>query len=296
MDISEDEILTLEFVDKNGKSIKANFNANDAITIKKPENTNYSDKNVLYLSEPEILYIRVPVMWPGDLDFYYSNIKQKTSGIEMKAIVIDIRNNPGGSDEVWRGLIAHLSDKNYIIENRLGIKDSELNFSYIKKHSFGKIFLENNNPEQISFLDNEKFLVMKDKETIKRSDESINFHGMIYVLSDNVYSAAGSLIAFAKKANNLTSVGLRNPEILGMGIDPYRFTLPNSKIIFSIEPVIDLTNACKAEDVFHTDVEIEIIPTLDEMLRFYNAGGIPLEEFLLDHDPFFQCVLKIAQK
>ena len=291
MDISEDEILTLEFVDKNGKSIKANFKANDAINIKKPENRDYFDKNVLYLNKPEILYIRVPMMRPEDLDFYYSNVKQKTGDKNMKAIVIDIRNNPGGSDEVWSRLIAHLGNKDYIIENKLGIKDSELNLSYIKKHSFGKIFLENNKPEQISFLDNEKFLVMTYEETIKRSNESINFPGAIYILSDNVYSAAGSLVAFAKQADNVTSLGLRNPEILGMGIDPYRFTLPNSKIIFSIEPVIDLTNAWEAEDVFHTSVEIEIDPTLDEMIRYYNADGVSLEEFLLDYDPFFKRIL-----
>jgi hypothetical protein len=296
LDIAEDEVLTLEFADMNGKSIKANFKTSDAITIKKPENRDYFGKNVLYLNGHEILYIRVPMMRPEDLDFYYSNIKQKAGHKNMKAIVIDIRNNPGGSDEVWRGLISHLSDKDYILESKLGIKDSELNSSYIRKHSFGKVFLENNKPEHMPFLDDEKFIVMTYADTIKRSDESINFHGTIYVLSDNVYSAAGSFVAFAMQADNVTSVGLRNPEILGIGIDPYRFSLPNSKIIFSIEPVIDLTNACKAEDVFHTDVEIEVHPTLDEMIRFYNAGAVSLEEFLLDYDPFFQCVLKIAQK
>jgi hypothetical protein len=293
LDIAEDEVLTLEFVDKNGKSLKANFKASDTITSKKPENRDYFDKNVIYLKGHEILYIRVPMMRPEDLDFYYSNIKQKAGHENMKTIVIDIRNNPGGSDEVWRGLISHLSNKDYIFESTLGIKDSELNFSYIKKHSFGKIFLENNKPEQIPFLDDEKFLVMTYADTIKRSDESINFSGTIYLLSDNVYSAAGSFVAFAMQTDNVTSVGLRNPEILGMGIDPYRFSLPNSKIIFSIEPVIDLTNAREAEDVFHTGVEIEIHPTIDEMIRFYNADGVLLEEFLLDYDPFFKSILKL---
>ncbi len=296
MDIAENEILTLEFMDKNGKSIDANLKANDAIKINKPLNTKYFDKNVLYLNDPEILYIRVPMMRPEDLDFYYSNIRQKAGHKNTKAIVIDIRNNPGGSDEVWRGLISHLSNKDYIFEIKLGIKDSELNLSYIKKHSFGKIFSENNKPEHIPFLNEEKFLVMTDTDRIKRSDESINFPGKIFILASNIYSAAGSFIAFAKQADDITSVGMRNPEILGMGIDPYRFTLPNSKIIFSIEPVIDLTNAREAEDVFHTGVEIEINPTIDEMVKFYNADGVPLEEFLLDYDPFFQRVLKLIDK
>jgi hypothetical protein len=79
---------------------------------------------------------------------------------------------------------------------------------------------------------------------------------------------------------------------LGMGIDPYAFSLPHSKFIFSIEPVIDLSGCKIAEDVFHTGVEVPIEPSLEELLDYYNFDEkIPLEEMLTKHDPYFKAIM-----
>ena len=81
-----------------------------------------------------------------------------------------------------------------------------------------------------------------------------------------------------------------------MGIDPFHFTLPHSRYIFIIEPVVDLTNSQTSEDFFHTDVEVEIHPSLDSYLRYENSpSDIPLEKQLTQYDPFFQKVMEMIE-
>ena len=61
MDIAEDEILTLEFIDVNVKSIQANYRATNEINIKNRK-TLIMPIKMFSLNEPEILYIRVHMM------------------------------------------------------------------------------------------------------------------------------------------------------------------------------------------------------------------------------------------
>lgn len=124
--------------------------------------------------------------------------------------------------------------------------------------------------KRIPFLANEEFLVVEGQNTIQPADASLKVR-TIYVLSASVFSAAGSLTTLARFAEPVISVGFRNPYILGMGIDPFHFSLPNSGFTFTIEPVVDLAGAQSAKDVFHTDVEVDVQPTLDQMLAFFNA-------------------------
>ena len=117
-----------------------------------------------------------------------------------------------------------------------------------------------------------------------------------YVLSDNVYSAAGSLTTLAGLVDPIVSVGYTNPHILGMGIDPFHFSLPHSSYAFTIEPVVDLTGCTTAADVFHVHVEVEVQPTLDQVLEYANQSmNGSFEDFLMCYDPVFQEVLRLIE-
>jgi hypothetical protein len=119
---------------------------------------------------------------------------------------------------------------------------------------------------------------------------------MIYVLSEDIYSAAGSLTTVASLVDLIVSVGYTNPHILGRGIDPFHFSLPYSSFVFKIEPVIDLTGCSSAVDVFHANMEVEVQPSLEQVLDFYNQpieGS--LEDFLTLYDPIFQETLELIQ-
>ncbi|MGB7295074.1 MAG: S41 family peptidase, partial [Candidatus Aminicenantales bacterium] len=292
VDIVRNGRLEFEFKRSSGEILRAVFASGSTVTKKIPQRD--TSKLVRYIDQEKILYIRVPTMDPQDLEFYISGIQMEAKKGQLRAVVIDIRNNGGGSDTVWRTILAHVLGQPIEYQGRLGIKNSPINMRYLPRHPFGKVILSDCRPEKILFLDEEEFLLYSYSSRLEPAQETLGFGGPIFVLSEKVYSAAGSLVTLAAQAKNIVSIGLRNPYILGIGIDPYYFSLPNSKFIFTIEPVIDLTNCQAAEDVFHTAVEIELEPTLEEMLRFHNfENGIPLENFLRKHDPFFRKVLEV---
>ena len=114
------------------------------------------------------------------------------------------------------------------------------------------------------------------------------------MLADFIYSAAGSLATLATKSDCMTTVGRRNPHILGMGITPFVFALPNSQALISVEPILDFTHVEKIEDLLHSEVNVEAQPTLEKMLDYYNSPLDPLSpEFLFEHDPFMRKVLEL---
>src|SRR5208283_3810547 len=167
------------------------------------------------------------------------------------------------------------------------------NHQYLARHSDGKIINASAKIEKIGFLNNEEFQVLEDSDHVSPDANSLNLDCHIYVLSDNIYSSAGTFMNICKNNDQMVSVGIPNSMILGGGIDPYAFSLPNSKLIFNIEPVVDLTDARVAKDAHHIDVEARIAPTLEQLLDYYNTGNEGgLEKRLNEHDPFFKKVLE----
>ena len=49
-----------------------------------------------------------------------------------------------------------------------------------------------------------------------------------------------------------------------------------------------------ARDTHHSDVEVRVRPSLEELLDYYGTGDeMPLDERLNKHDPFFKRVLEM---
>ena len=291
--LAKSNTLHFVFMDKKGKAVEAGFPADVEVEYKAPQRPN--ERAVEYCERSKVLYVRCPIMNPQDIPFFKSEIIKQGQNRNIRAAVVDIRGNGGGSDDVWKEILSCLVDGTLIYEEEYGIRNTELAKSYVQRHPSGKEFLEKSRPRKISFLDGEEFLVLKDKGELKPAPNSLKVP--VYVLSHSIFSAAGSLTTLAKLVKPIISVGFRNSFILGMGINPFHFSLPNSKFLFTIEPVLDLTGCKTAEDVYHTDVEVEIAPTLDEMLEYYNQEKKDgLEEFLTAYDPFFKAVLRLLEK
>lgn len=82
---------------------------------------------------------------------------------------------------------------------------------------------------------------------------SIGYDVPIYIIqNENIYSAAGTLAAYAACSENIFSVGNPTGIWLGKGVDPIIFDLPNSHILLRLEPVIDISNADNAKKCFMT--------------------------------------------
>jgi hypothetical protein len=283
--------VVLELAGTNGASMT--LEVSEATRAQWQERPHTSARPQVALVNSNILYIRLPAMDPKQLPFYRKELG-KYRGQAIRKAVIDIRNNGGGSDDVWGELLSLLVKEKLVLSYALAAKVSDINTNYLARHGFGKGLAKNGKVEHISFLNNQEFRVLRTSEPIEPHADSLKLGCSIFVLSDHVYSSAGSLMDICKQSRQLVSVGLPNSQILGVGIDPFAFSLPNSKIVFLIEPVVDLTGARTAKDTHHNDVEVRIKPTLGQLLDYYGTdAALPLEERLNKHDPFFQRVLEL---
>ena len=283
--------VTLELAGSNGASMT--LEVSEARRAQWQERPHASARPQVALVNSNILYIRLPAMDPQQLPFYRKELG-KYRGQAIRKAVIDIRNNGGGSDDVWGELLSLLVKEKLVLSYALAAKASDINTNYLARHGFGKGLAKSGKVEHISFLNNQEFRVLRTSAPIEPQADSLKLGCSIFVLSEHVYSSAGSLMDICKQSRQLVSVGLPNSQILGVGIDPFAFSLPNSKIVFLLEPVVDLTGARTAKDTHHNDVEVRIKPTLDQLLDYYGTdAALPLEERLNKHDPFFQRVLEL---
>jgi hypothetical protein len=247
-------------------------------------------KPLVALVNGNILYIKLPAMDKNLIPFYRKEL-QKYKGEPIHKVVVDIRNNGGGSDDTWSGLLSLLLKQKLVLTPKWAIKNSEIIHRYMARNR--NPYYESAKVEKIAFLNNEEFKVIEFSRVISPDPESLNLTCQVFVLSENVYSSAGGFMNVCKDSDQLVSVGLPNGQILGQGSDPLAFSLPNSKITFSIEAILDLTDCQTAKDTHHTDVEVRITPTLEQLLDYYNMGSdVPLEKRLNEHDPFFKKALE----
>lgn len=96
---------------------------------------------------------------------------------------------------------------------------------YMKRR--GRDFSDNANVRRIPFLADREFDVQEFTITMKNGENASAEH--VYVIAHDVYSAAGTLVAIAKGSEHVTAVGFPGTKMLGMGIDPYHFALPEQQ-------------------------------------------------------------------
>ena len=88
----------------------------------------------------------------------------------------------------------------------------------------------------------------------------------------------------------MISVGFNHHMILGMGVQPYEFTLPNSGIKFLMAPVIDLTGASDAFDALHIQVEQTITMNKVDFIKYYKRSSN------IEDDVFIKEIIKVEDK
>ena len=287
--LTASDSLQLSFVDSKGKVFKGNFSLNQPLTFELPINSSSEKiKKVEYWPDEEVLYIRIPEM--VDESFYPTLIQKEAYGKPLKKVVLDIRNNPGGSDGVWVNILSSIiktpiSYTNFILCNNSSLMRSK----FPEKAKNWKAYQDPN------FKGHTYAIFSNDETKIEPDSNSLNYIGPIYILqNENIYSSAGSLAATGVLASQLTTVGTPTGRLLGKGINPMLFELPNSKIMYRIEPVIDFLNVKRPEDVFHDKVEIPVNLTIQQYLeRLEYQGDVYSKDFLLKKDPVFRTIMEL---
>lgn len=243
---------------------------------------------VEYWENEKVLYIRLTEM---DVRFK-EYLKNKINEVRLKIhnidkIIIDIRNNPGGNDNVWMDLFADLIDLPITYNLELAVTEH-----VSKKDEFLSKRKKNNH----KLLKKYKLYNISDEtESLTPSNSSIHFKGKIYVISENVYSSAGSAVSVASANNqdNLISVGRYTGQFLGIGVSPKTFDLPHSKLKFRIAPSIEITNIKERNDLMQDKIEVIVPFDIDYFKAKFESDLLPTDKaFLLKFDPFIKTVLK----
>lgn len=245
---------------------------------------------VKYLSKDSLLYIRCPIMDESYIKFYKKEIG-KVKKLPLKKVIIDVRGNTGGSDDVWFSILNLLIPKP--IENNLVLLS--------KKNNGVEQFIRNKdksgNIRTITPLwDKSQAYNVAFEETDKiKPKHSLNYSGKIYILQDeDVYSSASCLTTMCLYNDNLVSIGRSNDKLGGRGIEAMSFGLPNSKLIFFLDILIDNTNAKEAKDIYHSEVEMPIsLPIEYYINRNKYKDNTSSEEYLYNYDLLFKKVLEI---
>ena len=284
INLTAEKSLHLSFTDKNRKEISEEFALSDKLQYTTINNDAKKAKKVVYFSDTQILYIRIPRMNLDHIAFYPQEIQSKAQGKPIKKIIIDIRDNPGGTDNVWTHVLSAIIKDPIDFELLLlAVPSDKMKKTYPKDSPNWK-------PYKAPFLNDYEYAIFASgPRQIKPAANSLNFSGNIYLLqNENIYSSSGAFAAVGMLADNIHTVGQNTGWLLGRGVNPLVFELPNSKILYRIEPVIDFQNVKSARDVYHDEVEIPVSLTIEQYLkRIHFEGDIYGKVFLFNQDPVF---------
>lgn len=263
------------------------------------------DGCVEYFDDTNILYIRLPQML-AERYSYVDSIIAKGTDRPIRKVVIDIRNNPGGADNVWMNILGAITKDTIFINSRMALRYTKEARSIMQKSEkisdakWDSLFSK---PTKLPLLGNKKFILIDWGNPIAPHKNSIGYDGNIYVLQNRmVFSSAGSLSNAAYLSDKIVSVGQTTGKLLGFGVAPRVITLPYSHFSFSLECLIEVNGRERTPyDYYHDNVEIPVEITAEQMVEYdLNASKndtspiirIYTKEFLYNFDPVFRRVLR----
>jgi Peptidase family S41 len=282
--LSSTDQLTLNF---KGDATPAGFIVGDSVMLaNQAVAVAPKVKKFIWFADQKILYIRMPAMEVADTDYYASEIL-KYRNYKIDKIVIDIRDNGGGSDYVWRRLVSNIITEP-IIYNVVTLANHNDRVIKLLKGLF-----DATTTIKVPFLNDLEFYADNNQlDTIPMSDSSIKFNGKVFILQNkNNYSSAGAFLAIGNRVKNFYTLGEPTGTQLGLGINPLIAELPESGIVYRVEPIVEYTDVKAPEDIFHNKVKIPVILTLQNVQDIIQATDRYSGSFLLNKDPMFRKVL-----
>jgi len=242
-------------------------------------------KNVVYFDNSRVVYIRIPVMSPGIEKPIIDELFHIFQDYNPEKIVFDVRNNRGGSDEVWINIVERLICDTISFPTCLAVRNQEDIVNYCHKQWQTKLTKYN--------YFGQSFACVTDTFTLDPDSFNMGFKGCFYVLQDqNTLSAAHSLSSLCRYSDRFISVGIPTGILAGRGVGPSLFQLSNSKFTFAMECDIDFTEISDALDCYQDNPEILVQTSLEEeiMRNFFHPKYIYSEQYLFNKDTFLQSV------
>lgn len=296
-------VLKLVFIDKENVLHKLNIAKNDTVTFLQEKKWKYgynSDTDSLithYFKKEGIFYAKIPMMEEAFGDSISQRLEKIFSENKVKSLVIDIRGNGGGSDNTYGKFLRNIIQDTLKLKIIVGRNFSPQNQKYFKLNRDSVNIKENYtfNVDVHTLKEPEMFYIKQLYNYVIPNKNKLPFNGKIYILQDRyIYSSASNLSSLAKNSEQLISIG-ETPDLLGgLQAVPVVMILPNSKLIFRVEPQIDLTNIKKVSDIFQNNVEYSVPYSIEHLyLRSTTKKDIYGKEFLISQDPMFKKVLEL---
>lgn len=226
-----------------------------------------------------------------DQDFRTIQDFMKSSGGRYKKLIVDVRRNGGGEDDYWAdNLVKPLLKEPAAFERTSSVRNSFLDrygirFKLYKKwvgstltdkERYGVAHvekLESSGPDQ------EKWSAYRVRKELK-PENSFPFDGRLYVLADSeTFSAADNFVETVQALKLGTVAGTNTAGGASVYMEPYRYALPNSGIIFKLETDLNRNKEGQINEIHGTMPDVWL-----ESSRFPNAypQGYGREELLRD--------------
>lgn len=171
--------------------------------------------------EDNMLVIKIPSFEARFIEPQIEEIKQKLSTFTSDTLVIDIRENGGGSDTYWMDLVSLTSFKDYTYSKTISGR-GKLSKEYVESN-VGKVTMQ----------DDGKGFTYTSNNSIK-SKHYRDFEKVYILTSDKVFFASENFVQFAKEQGYATLVGDTTGGAGGV-IDPLMVELPNTHLLIRLE-------------------------------------------------------------
>lgn len=305
-EIYKNNKITLVFETLEGKKLSIKISKNEEVTYLKDKKWKYTYNDAKedtvtthFFEKQGIFYAKLPHMQVHLGDSINNRFNKVHKNQKINAVVLDIRGNGGGFDAAYSNALKSIC-KDTLKQNMiLGINWSHYTRKYYEfnRDSINKIPIFSFKTTVPTLQKPEMFYIHMTNEFITPENQQKIFNGKIYILQDRyIYSAASNLSILAQSSDQLVSIG-ETPDLLGgMQRSPFVLMLPNSKVIFRVEPQLDFTNNKTVEDTFKNTVEYPVSYTIEELrFRTTTNESIVSKTFLLNQDAMFKKVLELER-
>lgn len=286
--------ITVEMLDKEIKDINI-ISGETFLYYRGRMNTDSEEPKVLYFQNANVLYVRIPDMDTKLIPFYNEKISNFRNQ-KINKVVVDIRGNGGGNDNVWRNVLSAIVDKPLTWKTKILFRKTPVVTSYLHEIRGDSLPLINYNNLNIN-RDTFFYKYNDELDTIMPFQNTIAYSGNIYVIADErCYSSAKAFTSVCEKIDRLVSIGQPIGNIGGEGLNPFVFSLPFSKLIFRLGSVVEgvYSDSNNIEDYYHDTLEIPIELTVEKVIFRENwTKQLYDEEYLFKYDDAFKKILEL---
>ena len=224
-------------------------------------------------ADSAVVYMKIRGFTGGKSDTFYEQCFQAMDSLKTKNLIIDLRDNGGGSLSEIDDLYSYLTDKEYVFINESEVTSRIPILNYLMSNTIPtslKIFAGLFSPIIIThnLLKTRKRdgkLYYRFKGIKHQEPSEYNFKGNLYVLINGNSFSASSILSTHLKANKRAifvgqeTGGAYNGTVAGMF---YNYKLPNSKIIVRMGMMqVDAPQKIDP-DGYGVKADVEIMPTI----------------------------------